>query len=132
MSAEDFHEPVGNVAEEAAKLLQAMAGWAEQSGGDYAEAAASAAAGAARRLEDVNEHVATGGRNCTYCPLCQVIAAVRGTSPEVKQHLASAATSLMHAVAGLMATQVHDQPTGRPGSPVEKIELSDDDQREDD
>jgi hypothetical protein len=37
----------------------------------------------------------------------------------------------MHAVAGVMATQVPDQSTGRPGSSVEKIELSDDD-REDD
>ena len=132
MSAEDRHPPVGNVAEEAAKLLQAVAGWAEQSGGDYGEATASAAAGAARRLKDVNEHIATGGQDCTYCPLCQAIAAVRATSPEVKQHLASAATSLMHAVAGVMATRVPDQPTVRPGASVEKIELSDDDEREDD
>jgi hypothetical protein len=132
VSEEEPGPPVGNVAEEAVKLLHALQGWAEQSGGQYAEATASAAAGAARKLKDVDEHIATGGQDCTYCPLCQAIGAVRGTSPEVRQHLASAATSLMHAVAGVMATQVPDQSTGRPGSSVEKIELSDDDDREDD
>jgi hypothetical protein len=114
-------EPVGSVAEEAAKLLHAVQDWAEQSGGDYADATASVAAGAARRLHDVDEHLATGGQDCTYCPVCQVIGAVRGTSPEVKQHLAAAATSLMQAVAAVMTTPVPDQPTGRPGPSAEKI-----------
>jgi len=123
--------PVGSLAEETAKLLLALQGWGQQSGAEYGEATASAAAAAARRLRDVNEHLATGGRDCTYCPICQVISTVRGTSPEVKQHLASAATSLMQAVAGLLATPVSDQSTGRRASPVEKIEVSDDD-REDD
>jgi hypothetical protein len=131
VSSEAGQPPVGSVADEAAKLLQALQGWGEKNGAEYGEATASAAAGAARRLHDVNEHLATGDRDCTYCPLCQLIGAVRGTSPEVKQHLASAATSLMQAVAGLLATPVPDQSTGRPGAPVEKIEVSDDD-REDD
>jgi hypothetical protein len=126
VSAESGRPPVGSVAEEAAKLLHALQGWGEQNGAEYGEATASAAAAAARRLRDVNEHLATGGRDCTYCPLCQVIGTVRSTSPEVKQHLASAATSLMQAVAGLLATPVPDQSTGRQGVPVEKIEVSDD------
>jgi hypothetical protein len=131
MTSEAGRPPVGSVAEEAAKLLQALQGWGEQTGAEYGEATASAAAGAARRLRDVNEHLATGGADCTYCPLCQVISAARGTSPEVKQHLASAATSLMQAAAGLLSTPVPDQATGRPGVPVEKIEVSDDEQEDD-
>jgi hypothetical protein len=131
MSPEAGPPPVGSIAEEAAKLLHALQGWGEQNGAEYGEATASAAAAAARKLRDVNEHLATGSRDCTYCPLCQVISTVRGTSPEVKQHLASAATSLMQAVAGLLATEVPDQPTGRHGVPVEKIEVTDD-VREDD
>jgi hypothetical protein len=35
-----------------------------------------------------------------------VISAFRATSPEVRQHLASAATSLVSAAAGVLATQV--------------------------
>jgi hypothetical protein len=131
VSAESGRPPVGSVAEEAAKLLHALQGWGEQTGAEYGEATASAAAEAARRLRDVDDHLATGGRDCTFCPICQVISTVRGTSPEVKQHLASAATSLMQAAAALLATPVPDQPTGRHGAPVEKIEVSDD-EREDD
>ena len=123
---------MGSVAEETVKLLQALQGWAENTGGEYAEATSSAAAGAARKLHDVNEHLATGGPDCTYCPLCQVIGAVRGTSPEVRHHLAAAATSLLQAAAGMLATHVPEQPTGRRDASAEKIEVSDGDEREDD
>ncbi len=109
----DSDEPVGSVGEEAAKLLGALQEWAKESGSDYANAAAGAAAGAASSLGAVNEHIATGGKECRYCPICQMISAVRETSPEVKQHLASAATSLMQAVAGVMATHVPDGPKDR-------------------
>ena len=74
-------EPVGSVAEEAAKLLGALQGWASGDAGDPA-------ARAAGLLHDVNEHIATGAAECRYCPLCQVIGAVRDTSPEVKQRMA--------------------------------------------
>ena len=78
--------------------------------------------GMAEALRGINEHIATGGEDCRYCPVCQVIHAVRETSPEVKAHLASAASSLMHAAAGVLATQVprSDRPSG-----VEKIDLDD-------
>jgi hypothetical protein len=120
------HEPAGSVTEEAVKLLQALQGWAADNGGEYADTAAAAAAGAAQRLHGINEHVATGAAECAYCPICQVISAVRGTSPEVRQHLASAASSMLKAVAGLMATPVPDQSTGRRDPSVEKIEVTDD------
>lgn len=128
----DDEEQVGSVGEEAAKLLSALQDWARENGGEYADAAAGAAKGASSFFEDVNEHVATGGAECRYCPLCQVISAVRQTSPEVRHHLASAAGSLAQALAGLLATDV---PGGRrhPSSPpVEKIDLSDDGDWEDD
>jgi len=130
-------EPVGSVGEEAAKLLGAVQEWARESGSEYADATAAAAGGAAggaaSSLNRVNEHLATGGEDCRYCPLCQVISAVRDTSPEVKQHLASAASSLLQAAAGALATPVPDD-TGenRKGSPVERIDLTDDEGWEDD
>lgn len=115
-------EPVGSVGEEAAKLFAALSGWARDQGTDYAGSAAGAAAAMSETLHNVNEHIATGSADCRYCPVCQVIHAVRTTSPEVKAHLAVAASSLMHAAAGVLATQV---PTEKSPS-VEKIDLDDD------
>ncbi len=124
-------EQVGSVSEEAVKLLHALQDWAKESGSEYAGATATAAEGAASAAHRLNEHIATGGAECTYCPVCRVIAAVRDTSPEVKEHLATAATSLMQAAAGLLATRVPD-PARRPETSVQKIDLSDDDEWEDD
>ena len=132
---DEGQEPsVGSVGEEAVKLLQALQDWAADSAADsaadHAGAASSAAAGAATTWRWVNEHVATGGADCRYCPLCQVISMVRGTPPEVRDHLASAATSLMHAAAGMLATTVPDagarrRGPGGAGTPVQKIDLDD-------
>ena len=127
MSEHDEREPVGSVGEEAAKLLHALQDWAKESGAEHAGGAASAAAGAADAMRSINEHIATGGEDCRYCPICQMISAVRNTSPEVKQNLSIAATSFMQAVAGLMATNAPDADKKRRDSGVEKIDLSDDD-----
>jgi hypothetical protein len=54
--------------------------------------------------------------------VCQVIHAVRQTSPEVRTHLTVAASSLLQAAAGLLAPP-QTSPTGT--SPVEKIDLDD-------
>lgn len=131
MSNDDTFDPAGSVGEEVAKLLSALQGWARESGTDYAGAAAAAASGASSSLSSLNEHIATGGKDCRYCPLCQVISAVRETSPEVKQHLTSAATSLLHAAAGVLATQVQDQHRRHKDSGVENIDLSGGDDWED-
>ena len=123
---------VGGVGEEAVKLLQALQDWARESGSDYADATASAVAAATAGVHHLDEHLATGGADCTYCPLCRVISAVRGTSPEVRDHLRSAGTSLLQAAAGMLATTVPDQGARHRDSPMEKIDLSDDDEWEDD
>jgi hypothetical protein len=128
----DQGEPVGSVGEEAAKLLGALQEWARESGNDYANAAAGTANSAASAFGAVNEHIATGGEECRYCPVCQMISVVRGTSPEVKQHLASAASSLVQAFAGVLATHAPEQPASQRDSGVEKIDLSSDEEWEDD
>ncbi len=117
---------VGSVGEEAAKLFAALQDWAKDSGTEYAGASASAAAGAASAFQQVSEHIATGGEDCRYCPLCQVISAVRGTSPEVRAHLGSAASSLLQAASGLLATVVPDDARPAHDAGVEKIDLTDD------
>ena len=122
---------VGSVGEEAVKLLAALQDWAGKSGGEYAGAATGAAASAASALGAVNEHIATGAEECRYCPVCRLIASARGTSPEVRQHLAAAASSLMQAVAGVMATHTGPDTKAENETGVEKIDLTDDDWEDD-
>ena len=121
----DGDDEVGSVADEAAKLFSALQDWAQESGAAHAGAAASAASGAAAGLRDLNEHIATGGEDCRYCPVCRGIEVVRQTSPEVKADLAVAASSLLQAEAGLLETQV-PKDASRDGG-VEKIDLDSDD-----
>ncbi len=116
-------EQVGSVGEEAAKLLGALSEWAREQGTDYTGTAAGAASTFAHAVHDVNEHIATGSQDCRYCPVCQVIHVVRQTSPEVRSHLAVAASSLMQAASGLLATHA-DGPAS--ASSVEKIDLDGD------
>ncbi|RNL64229.1 hypothetical protein EFK50_06765 [Nocardioides marmoriginsengisoli] len=116
-------EPIGSVGEEAAKLFAALSGLAKGAGTDFSGTSASAAGAMSDAMHNLNEHIATGGEDCKYCPVCQLITVVRTTSPEVKAHLAVAASSLMQAAAGVLATQV---PSDAKTSPVEKINLDDD------
>lgn len=104
-------ETVGSVGEEAARLLAALQGWATDGSGDHAEQTRSEA--------------------CRYCPVCQVISLVRGTTPEVRQHLSAAASSLMQAVTSVLATAVPDEGTRRRESSVEKIDLTNDEWEDD-
>jgi hypothetical protein len=125
--SDDHHERVGSVAEEAVKLLGALQDWAKDGADDVA-------AGAAHRLRDVDAHLATGGADCRYCPVCQILTSMRRTSPEVREHLTAAAGSLLHAAAGILETfggpdasagPGRDSPGGR-REPMEKIDLDDD------
>jgi hypothetical protein len=101
---EPRHEPeVGSVADEAAKLLGALSDWAKDA------------------AHDVDRHLATGAQECTYCPICRTVHAVRDLSPEVRTQLATAATSFLQAAAGVLATVAPDQ-KARPGG-VEHIDI---------
>ncbi len=100
---------VGSVAEEAAKLFGALSGWAKEHG----EGLSSVADG-------LHDHAGSAGPECTWCPVCRAVAAVKHTSPEVRAHLTSAAASLMLALSGMMATH----PPSRDGG-VERIDLDD-------
>lgn len=115
---------VGALGEEAARLLQALQEWTR---GRSDHAGSSSTGGL---LSDLNEHIATGGTDCRYCPLCQLIAAVRATSPEVKTHLSVAASSMLQAAAAVLMTR-DDGPRDDSG-PVERIDLDVDDWEDED
>ncbi|WP_216849399.1 hypothetical protein ACFJIY_01445 [Pimelobacter simplex] len=122
-------DDIGSVGEEAMKLFGAFADLAKQHTGDAAGGFGHLAGQAAAMAHDVNEHLATDAAECRYCPVCRVVHAVRQTSPEVKAHLAVAASSLLQAAAGLLETlpQPPDSGSGAPRGPeVQHIDLDDD------
>jgi hypothetical protein len=126
----DGPEQLGSVAEETAKLLSALQDWAKDSGHEHASAASQAASGLADSVMSISDHIGHGP-DCKFCPVCQVINVVRETSPEVKQHLATAASSLLQAMQGMLATHVPDSARPRRAAPVEKIDLDDESAWED-
>lgn len=130
----DRDADVGNVGEEAAKLFGALSDWAKDQGSDLGTGLSGGLSGlaahAARAVRDLNEHVATGAAECTYCPICRTVHAVRQANPEVRTHLALAASSLMQAAAGILATAVPDEARAAAarGDGVEHIDLDEEDE----
>ena len=104
----DSSDQVGSVGEEAAKLLGALGDWAKGHVGDS--------------VTGLDGHLDTGAPECTYCPICKTVHVLRQASPEVRTQLATAASALIQAAAGLMATPV----PGDRASRVQNIDLDDD------
>jgi len=129
VSTNEPPEGVGSVGEEAAKLLGALSDWARDQGSDVGEGLGGLASHAAASLQDLNEHLATGSAECTYCPVCRTVHAVRAASPEVKAQLATAASSFLQAAAGLLAAASDAEPRR---SRVEHIDLDSGDDADED
>lgn len=118
-------EQVGTLGEEARRLVQALATWAENTS-PRSSAPTHVYAG------DWADGPAPGERpvTCGYCPLCQVIALARGQKPEVVAKLVEAATAALGALALLAdggqppaptpAPDVDDTP---PSPPVQRINI---------
>ena len=117
---------VGSVGEEAAKLFDALQDWVKE-GGATGGGTTDLGAGLGEQLRSVNEHVASGGQDCTFCPVCQMISKVREASPEVRTHLAVATSSLLQAAATLLDARAARSPAAEPQ--VTKIDLDDDEPR---
>lgn len=125
----DEADQVGGVGEEAVKLFGALAEWARDHGSDLGpqlgHGLTGLAAHAADAAREVDGHVATGAAECSWCPVCRTVHAVRQTSPEVRDHLASAAASLMQAAAGVLVAASRGSASAR-SSGVERIDLDGD------
>jgi hypothetical protein len=112
---------VGTLAEEATQLFAVLSGIARDQAAQYTAGAESMTSSAASALRNVNEHIATGDAECTYCPICRVVHAARSASPEVKAHLSSALLSLAQAASSFMAP-----PQGEPSSKTDDPYAGDD------
>lgn len=129
-------ETVGSVGEEAVRLLGALSGWMTHHGADVQrhadEAVRRTVDEAARLAEGFEEHCATGAPECTWCPVCRAVHAVRTVSPEVRTHMSAAMVSLAKAAAALLATPSptdapdRDRADGAPADRVQRIRLDDD------
>lgn len=126
----DHADGVGSLAEEATKLVSALAGLAREHGADLGDGLSDVSDRLAAAAHDVDEHLATGGADCTYCPVCRAIHVLRETSPDVIHHLTAAASSLVQAAAGLLATAVPEQQADASAG-VEHIDLDGDVSAED-
>jgi hypothetical protein len=121
-SGADGPDEIGSVAEEATKLLGAVADWARDHGSDLGAGVAALAEQAAASAHEINAHIATDDPECRYCPVCRTVHAVRSTSPEVRAQLTTAASSFLQAAAAMLAGS-----GGHAGGrPVERIDLDDD------
>jgi hypothetical protein len=139
-------EPIGSVAEEAAKLFAVL-----QQATSEAKHQHSAAADEPPqpeyevRAEEQPEHehgtADRGGPECQWCPVCQLIAKVRTTSPETIEQLSTAAAGVLGSLRSLLeaaaeaARQARADAESRTAgsqepeparSPVDRIDVSED------
>ena len=90
---------VGSLADEAAKLFGALSGWAREQAGEAGEGLQTSLPRPLPRPTSSTSTSRPASAECTVCPICRTVHAVRQMSPEVKAHLATAATSLAQAAA---------------------------------
>ena len=116
-------DEIGSVAQEATKLLGAVADWAREHGSDLGAGVAALADQAAASAHEINAHLATDDPECRYCPVCRTVHAVRTASPEVRAQLTTAAWAFLQAAAAMLAAG--PGPSTKP--PVQRIDLDDED-----
>lgn len=117
---------VGSLADEAAKLFGTLSGWARDHGAEVGHGLSDAARHASATAHEVDDHLANGSAECTVCPLCRTLHAVRGLNPEVRVHLASAVTSVAQAASAFLSTQPPAPGDAASRGPVEHIDLDED------
>ena len=106
-TGEDEPGPLG---EEAAKLFGAAQDWLHR-------ALADPLAGA---------RISTGAAECAFCPVCQLIAVLRGQRPEISEKFAEtqlALAGLLRALADGVATMASPPAPSPGGSRVQRIDL---------
>jgi hypothetical protein len=95
-------EPVGSVAEEAAKLFAVLQQASADARGAEAPPPTEPSTEEPPAADDVPAADHQHGTECQWCPVCQLIGKVRRTSPETIEQLSSAAAGVLGAVRGLV------------------------------
>ena len=100
--------PPGPLADEAARLVEALSDWARGHVGEMPST--------------LGQHVG-GSAECRLCPFCQALALLRQAKPETFAHLLEASAAFTAALRSVVET--HAASAGGPGG-VEHIDLDDD------
>jgi hypothetical protein len=110
MTGPNGHAQHGTIGDEAAKLVDALQDWARRNFGDPA-----------------TSHIATGAPECTWCPICQLIAILRGDRPEISEKVSEAGASLVAALRAVLdaAAAGPPRPPDEAASRVQHINLDD-------
>jgi hypothetical protein len=143
---------VGSVAEEAARLLDALGGWASSTQAGYAARSAPSAAPRAEDDPDEDSSADAGGSaadagghetrcescgaengmgqaiTCQLCPVCQGIGLLRSVRPETVDRLADLAGALaatLRDIAGQRRADGGATPTGKPSSHSPRTRVQD-------
>ncbi len=96
-------EPIGSVAEEAAKLFAVLQhAAADPRGTTSADAAAEDAVPEDDGVRADSAHEHKLGPDCQWCPVCQLINKVRNASPETIEQLSTAAAHVLGSVRSLL------------------------------
>jgi hypothetical protein len=94
----------GPLADEAAQFAAAALGWAQRLAGSVD-----------------SEHIATGAPECTVCPVCRAISALRDPGPDLADRLTRTVTDL----AATVATGLRHAFDGHHGSPEQAPDSED-------
>ena len=137
------HEPVGTVAEETARLVEALGGWAQGLGAEQPPPATapphtgnggSGEPVAGTRTAEQCGHCGSPARAgealaCELCPLCQGIALLRALRPETMERIADVAAALSGALRDIAAERVRRSAPESPprGQRVQDIDVDDED-----
>jgi hypothetical protein len=74
-------------------------------------------------LERVGAEPATGPSSCASCPVCALLAALRGERPELAVRFAEHATGLVTALRAVLEEDVAPAPSPAPERPVQRIHV---------
>jgi hypothetical protein len=103
----------GPIAEEAARLVEAAVDWARR---------------AVSAIDAEGERLGTGAPECTACPICRAVSAVRSDHPEMTERLSTMAAEAAVGVAGALRAffdaHTHEPPPADREPGVEHIDLS--------
>lgn len=105
--ADHEHPGVGSVAEEAARLLDALGGWASTTHNPYAAKPASPESDeSGRRCESCGAENGMGQAvTCQLCPVCQGLTLLRAVRPETVDRLADLAGAVTEVLRDLAAAR---------------------------
>jgi hypothetical protein len=143
---------VGSVAEEAARLLDALGGWASTAHASYAAQPASSAGPAPQEAADKGRLDGEGGGRCAscgaqdaaggavpcqLCPVCQGIGLLRSVRPETVDRLADLAGALAATLRDIAGARRADTGTETPAGTarraadtrVQDISIEDEDEQ---